>query len=89
MQCATASPLHANEEVDRAGTRVVVGKGSAYDLFLTRELKQATILRAPSSPAVVDISWRSRRMSPPASSSSWRPTPGGWAACGCSRAASW
>ena len=48
------SPLHGNEEVDRAGTRVVVGKGSAYDLFLTRELKQATMVRAPSSPAVVD-----------------------------------
>jgi polar amino acid transport system substrate-binding protein len=48
------SPLRANEQVDRAGTRVVVGQGSAYDLFLTRELKQATIVRAPSSPTVVD-----------------------------------
>ena len=51
----TDSPLSANEQVDTAGTRVVVGKGSAYDLFLTRELKQATIERAPSSPAVVDF----------------------------------
>ena len=33
------SPLTANEEVDRPGTRVVVGQGSAYDLYLTRELK--------------------------------------------------
>jgi len=49
------SPLKNNEEVDRAAHRVVVGKGSAYDLFLSRELKQATILRAPSSPAVVDF----------------------------------
>lgn len=48
------SPLRANEEVDRAGTRVVVGGGSAYDLYLTRELKHATIVRAPSSQAVVD-----------------------------------
>jgi polar amino acid transport system substrate-binding protein len=48
-----SSPLQANEEVDRNGTRVVVGQGSAYDLYLTRELKNATILRAPSSPAVV------------------------------------
>lgn len=47
------SALRANEEVDRAGLRVVVGKGSAYDLFLTRELKHAEILRAPSSPTVV------------------------------------
>jgi polar amino acid transport system substrate-binding protein len=49
-----ASPLRANEEVDRAGTRVVVGQGSAYDLYLARELKQAEIVRAASSPAVVD-----------------------------------
>jgi polar amino acid transport system substrate-binding protein len=48
------SPLHANEEVDRAGVRVVVGGGSAYDLHLTRTLEHATIVRAPSSPAVVD-----------------------------------
>jgi polar amino acid transport system substrate-binding protein len=33
---------------------VVVGKGSAYDLFLTRELKHAEIVRVASSQAVVD-----------------------------------
>jgi ABC-type amino acid transport substrate-binding protein len=49
------SKLQRNEEVDRAGTRVTVGLGSAYDLFLTRELKQAEIVRAPSSPTVVDV----------------------------------
>jgi polar amino acid transport system substrate-binding protein len=48
------SALQANEEVDRAGQTVMVGQGSAYDLYLTRELKSATIARAPSSPAVVD-----------------------------------
>ncbi len=47
------SPIRANEDVDRAAHRVVVGRGSAYDLFLTRELRQAQIVRAPSSPAVV------------------------------------
>lgn len=50
-----ASPLRANAEVDRPGTQVVVGRGSAYDLFLTRELKQATLVRAPTSPAVTDM----------------------------------
>ena len=50
-----ASPLQRNEEVDRAGTRVAVGRGSAYDLFLTRELKSATLVRAPTSPAVTDL----------------------------------
>lgn len=49
-----ASPLRDNAEVDQPGRRVAVGKGSAYDLFLTRELKQAEIVRAPTSPAVVD-----------------------------------
>lgn len=48
------SPLRANDEVDQAAHRVVVGKGSAYDLYLTRTLQQARILRAPSSPTVVD-----------------------------------
>jgi polar amino acid transport system substrate-binding protein len=47
------SPLRANEEVDRAGQRIVVGRGSAYDLYLTRELKNAQIVAAPSSQAVV------------------------------------
>lgn len=48
------SPLRANDEVDRDGMTVMVGKGSAYDLFLTREIGKASILRAPTSPAVVD-----------------------------------
>ncbi|CAM3616050.1 transporter substrate-binding domain-containing protein [Paracidovorax anthurii] len=50
-----ASPIQRNEEIDRPGNRVVVGQGSAYDLFLTRELQQAQIERAPTSPAVVDV----------------------------------
>lgn len=48
------SALQSNDEVDQARHRVVVGKGSAYDLFLSRELQQAQIVRAPSSPAVVE-----------------------------------
>jgi len=49
------SAIRSNAEVDRAGVRVVVGAGSAYDLFLARELKQATLVRAPTSPAVTDM----------------------------------
>ena len=49
------SPLQSNSEVDQANHRVTVGAGSAYDLFLTRHLKHAPIVRAPSSPAVVDV----------------------------------
>jgi polar amino acid transport system substrate-binding protein len=49
------SKIRSNEEVDRPEHRVVVGKGSAYDLFLTRELQHARIVRAATSPAVVDL----------------------------------
>ena len=49
-----ASPLTGNAEVDRPGTKVMVGRGSAYDLYLSRELKAAQLLRAPTSPKVVD-----------------------------------
>lgn len=48
------SPLQSNEEVDQPGTRVTVGAGSAYDLFLSRSLQHAQIVRAASSQAVVD-----------------------------------
>jgi polar amino acid transport system substrate-binding protein len=49
-----SSALKNNAEVDVAGTEIVVGKGSAYDLYLTREIKNATLLRAASSQAVID-----------------------------------
>jgi polar amino acid transport system substrate-binding protein len=48
------SALRDNAEVDRAGTRIMVGRGSAYDLYLSREIKAATLMRAPTSPTVVD-----------------------------------
>ncbi len=47
------SPVRTHADVDVARNRVAVGKGSAYDLFLTRELKAAQIVRAPTSPTVV------------------------------------
>jgi polar amino acid transport system substrate-binding protein len=47
------SPLHSNDEVDRAGHRIVVGQGSAYDLYLSREIKHAQLVRSPTSPEVV------------------------------------
>ena len=49
------SNIQSNEDVDSPGHRVVVGRGSAYDLFLTRELHHAQIVRAPTSPAVVEV----------------------------------
>lgn len=52
---AEASPLRGNDEVDRPGTRVGVIVGSAYDLFLSRELEQATIVREASFDAVLNL----------------------------------
>lgn len=49
------SPILSMEEVDQPGIKVVVGQGSAYDLHLSRTLAHAQIVRAPSSPAVVDF----------------------------------
>jgi polar amino acid transport system substrate-binding protein len=47
-----SAPITEYSQVDTAGTRVAVGAGSAYDLFLTRELQRASIVRVPTSPAV-------------------------------------
>ncbi len=47
------SPVVDNADVDQPHNRVAVGTGSAYDLFLSRELKHAKIVRAPTSPTVI------------------------------------
>jgi polar amino acid transport system substrate-binding protein len=48
------SPIRNNSDVDRAGNRVMVATGSAYDLYLSRELKTASLLRTTTSQAVTD-----------------------------------
>jgi polar amino acid transport system substrate-binding protein len=48
------SPLTDNAQVDSPGTRIMVGKGSAYDLYLSRELKNAKLMHTPTSPQVVE-----------------------------------
>jgi len=48
------SQVQDNADVDAPGRTVVVGQGSAYDLYLSRSLKHAGIARAPTSQAVVD-----------------------------------
>ena len=40
------SPLKEVDDVDKAGIKIAVGLGSAYDLYLTRTIKNATIVRA-------------------------------------------
>jgi polar amino acid transport system substrate-binding protein len=51
---ADESPIRANEDVDRAGVQVVVGAGSAYELYLSRTLKNAGLLKVATSEGVVD-----------------------------------
>jgi polar amino acid transport system substrate-binding protein len=40
------SPLKEVGDVDKPGIRIAVGLGSAYDLYLTRTIKNATLVRA-------------------------------------------
>jgi polar amino acid transport system substrate-binding protein len=47
-----ASSIQTNEQVDQAGVRIAVGKGSAYDLYLQRTIQKAQLVQAPTSPAV-------------------------------------
>lgn len=48
------SPIRRNEDVDREGVRIAVGLKTAYDLFLTREIRHATLVRSESSRAAIE-----------------------------------
>ena len=50
-----SSRLTANQEVDREGVRIVVGASSAYDLYLTKTIKRATLYRVPASSDVLPV----------------------------------
>ena len=49
------SPLRDVGDVDRAGIRIGVGLASVYDLYLTRTLKHATLVRAKVGGAAAGI----------------------------------
>ncbi len=51
------SPLKVVTDADKPGVRIAVGRGSAYDLYLTRTLKNATIVRASTGGgrAMIDL----------------------------------
>jgi|SRR5579884_178664 len=48
------SPARAVGDLDRDGVRIAVGRGSAYDLFLTRTLARASIVRVATSAGAMD-----------------------------------
>jgi len=45
------SPIRTIADVDREGVRIAVSEKSAYDLYLTRTLKHATLVRIQGIPA--------------------------------------
>ena len=47
------SPLKTVADVDRKGVRIAVGLKTAYDLYLTREIRQAELVRSESSKAAL------------------------------------
>lgn len=51
------SPIRTVSDVDKPGIRIAVGKASAYDLYLTRTIKNATIVRAETGGgrAMIDL----------------------------------
>ncbi|MGE5818592.1 MAG: ABC transporter substrate-binding protein [Deltaproteobacteria bacterium] len=49
------SPLHTIADVDRAGVRIGVSANSAYDLFLSRSLQRAELVRAPDPSAAFEL----------------------------------
>jgi len=49
------SPMWSIEDLDNEGVRIAVGKGAAYDLYLTRSLKKGELLRAHTSAAAIDL----------------------------------
>lgn len=49
------SPLRDAGEVDRPGRRITVGAGSAYDLYLSRTIEHAEIVREPTSVEAIEL----------------------------------
>ena len=75
------------EDVDRDGMRIGVNKNSAYDLFLTRTLKHATLVRSDDGiDAVRERQARCRRRREAAAGRIREQESG---ACACWTAASW
>jgi polar amino acid transport system substrate-binding protein len=54
------SGLQTVEDIDRDGVRVAVAKGSAYDLYLSRALRRATLVRQASGPESLEMFMRDR-----------------------------
>lgn len=49
------SSIKTNADVDRAGVRIAISGGSVYDLYLSRRIKNAQLVRAPAPSLVTDM----------------------------------
>lgn len=49
------APFACVDDLDRQGLRIAVGKGAAYDLYLSRTLHHATLERAGTSAGAIDL----------------------------------
>ncbi|MDE1909503.1 MAG: transporter substrate-binding domain-containing protein [Pseudomonas sp.] len=52
---AVDSPLGSVSQLDAPGQRIAVGQGAAYDLYLSRTVQHAELVRAPTSAGAVDL----------------------------------
>ncbi|MGG4606228.1 ABC transporter substrate-binding protein [Paenalcaligenes sp. Me131] len=52
---AKDAPFTSVDQLDQAGVRIAVGHGAAYDLFLSRHLQHASLERASTSAAAMDL----------------------------------
>jgi len=52
---ANDAPYHEVAQLDRPEVRIAVGKGAAYDLFLSRTLQQAQLVRAGTSAEAITL----------------------------------
>jgi polar amino acid transport system substrate-binding protein len=49
------SAFRSVADLDKPGLKIAVATGAAYDLYLSRNLKNAALVRSPTSPAAVEM----------------------------------
>ncbi len=49
------SAFYSLQSLDQEDVKIAVGKNAAYDLYLSRTLKKATLIRATTTPAALDL----------------------------------
>lgn len=50
-----SGPYSEIDQLDAGGVRIAVGKGAAYDLYLSRALQHAELVRGPTSASAIEL----------------------------------